>query len=72
MPVVAFADIGKAAKGLLGGDKATGTFQFDPKISVTSTTSSGVAVTAAGVQKADKVCPATHRKRCSQIGQLNM
>lgn len=68
MPVVAFADIGKAAKGLLGGDKATGTFQFDPKISVTSTTSSGVAFTATGVQKADKVCSATHRKCYRRIG----
>ncbi|GFR44683.1 hypothetical protein Agub_g5980 [Astrephomene gubernaculifera] len=55
MPVVAFADIGKAAKGLLGGDKATGTFQFDPKVSVSSTTSSGVSLTASATQKADKV-----------------
>ncbi|KAG2430955.1 hypothetical protein HXX76_009923 [Chlamydomonas incerta] len=55
MPVVAFGDIGKAAKGLLGGDKPTGTFSFDPKLSVSSTTSSGVALTATTVQKADKV-----------------
>ncbi|KAG2495976.1 hypothetical protein HYH03_005905 [Edaphochlamys debaryana] len=55
MAPTAFADIGKAAKGLLSGDKATGSFQFDPKLSVTSTTSSGVALTATAVQKADKV-----------------
>ncbi|EFJ42744.1 hypothetical protein VOLCADRAFT_83511 [Volvox carteri f. nagariensis] len=55
MPVVAFADIGKAAKGLLGGDKATGTFQFDPKLSVSSSTSSGVVFTVSAIQKADKV-----------------
>ncbi len=55
MPIVAFGDIGKAAKGLLGGDKPTGTFTFDPKLSVSSTTASGVALTATAVQKADKV-----------------
>lgn len=57
MPVVAFADIGKAAKGLLSGDKATGTFQFDPKLSVSSTTSSGVVFTVSATQKGDKVEP---------------
>ncbi|GLC46453.1 hypothetical protein PLESTB_001718200 [Pleodorina starrii] len=57
MPVVAFADIGKAAKGLLGGDKATGTFQFDPKLSVSSATSSGVTFSVSATQKADKVEP---------------
>lgn len=55
MPVVVFSDIGKAAKGLLGGDKATGTFAFDPKVSVTSTTASGLQLTATGTQKADKI-----------------
>ncbi|PNH06790.1 Mitochondrial outer membrane protein porin 6 [Tetrabaena socialis] len=55
MPIVAFGDIGKAAKGLLGGDKATGTFQFDPKLSVSSTTSSGVAFTATATQKGETV-----------------
>ncbi|KXZ46183.1 hypothetical protein GPECTOR_46g252 [Gonium pectorale] len=54
MPV-AFADIGKAAKGFLGGDKPTGSFQFDPKLSVSSTTSSGVKIDISAVQKAEKV-----------------
>lgn len=55
MPCPSFADIGKAPKDLLAGGKATGSFQFDPKLTISSTTTSGVAFTATLVQKADKL-----------------
>ncbi|PNW88088.1 hypothetical protein CHLRE_01g013700v5 [Chlamydomonas reinhardtii] len=52
---VAFGDIAKKAKGLLGGDAATGTFQLAPKLVINSTTASGVGITATAVQKGDKL-----------------
>ncbi|GLC34902.1 Voltage-dependent anion-selective channel protein 2 [Pleodorina starrii] len=55
MPAVAFADIGKRAKGLLGGDAATGTFVLNPKLTIAGTTKSGVALTAIAAQKGDKL-----------------
>ncbi|EFJ42519.1 hypothetical protein VOLCADRAFT_77106 [Volvox carteri f. nagariensis] len=55
MPAVSYADIGKKVKGLLGGDAATGTFILNPKLTVSGTTQSGVALTATAVQKGDKL-----------------
>ncbi|KXZ53186.1 hypothetical protein GPECTOR_7g1078 [Gonium pectorale] len=48
-------DIGKRAKGFLGGDAASGTFIFNPKLTISSTTQSGVALTATANQKGDKL-----------------
>ncbi|GIL99865.1 hypothetical protein Vretimale_4917 [Volvox reticuliferus] len=55
MPAVSYADIGKKVKGLLGGDAVTGTFILNPKLTVSSTTQSGVALTATAVQKGEKL-----------------
>jgi hypothetical protein len=38
-------------QGLLGGDAATGSFQLAPKLVISSTTASGVGITATAVQK---------------------
>lgn len=56
MPLPAYADIGKATKDLLAGGPATGSWQLDPKLSVKTTTTSGIAFTATLTQKsADKL-----------------
>ncbi|GIL54371.1 hypothetical protein Vafri_9935 [Volvox africanus] len=55
MSAVSYADIGKKVKGLLGGDAATGTFVLNPKLTVSTTTQSGVALTATAVQKGEKL-----------------
>ncbi|GFR48045.1 hypothetical protein Agub_g9878 [Astrephomene gubernaculifera] len=55
MPAVSFADIGKRAKGLLGGDAATGTFTLNPKLTIASTTLAGVSLTTTATQKGDKL-----------------
>jgi voltage-dependent anion channel protein 2 len=55
MGVISYADIGKAPKDLLTGARGSGVFQFDPKITVATTTSTGVTFTATAVQKAEKV-----------------
>lgn len=55
MPIPSFGDIGKAPKELLSGAKSSGVFQFDPKLTVATTTSTGVTFTATATQKADKL-----------------
>ncbi|MEW5307440.1 MAG: hypothetical protein WDW38_008753 [Sanguina aurantia] len=54
MPAPAYADIGKSIKELTVGGR-TGTFQYDPKVSYSGSTSTGVAFTATATQKSDRV-----------------
>mmetsp|Transcript_38711 Transcript_38711/g.86097 ORF Transcript_38711/g.86097 Transcript_38711/m.86097 type:complete len:277 (+) Transcript_38711:122-952(+) len=55
MPTPAYSDIGKANKELLSGTAKAGAFQFDPKLSFTSTTSNGVSFAVNATKKGDKV-----------------
>ncbi|KAG2489348.1 hypothetical protein HYH03_012178 [Edaphochlamys debaryana] len=55
MPAIAFADIGKRAKGLLSGDAATGTVSLAPSLTVAGSTSSGVNLTLKAAQKGEKL-----------------
>lgn len=53
MPVPAFADVGKSAREILTGTR-DGVFQFDQKVTLTSKTADGVALTLVGVNKGSK------------------
>lgn len=54
MPAPAFGDVGKAVKELVSGGK-TGVFQYEPKVTYSGTTSTGVTFTTTAVQKGDRV-----------------
>lgn len=54
---MAYADIGKSVKELFDGGRSGGAFQFDPMVTGSSKTSTGVALTTTVTLKGDKVVP---------------
>ncbi len=57
MPVVAYADVGKAVADLFKGSAKSGAFNLDNKVTYQGATSSGLNVTLTAVTKGDKVEP---------------
>jgi len=51
----AYGDIGKESRSLLSGTPVSGAFNFDPKLTFSSKTSTGVAFAVTAIKKADKV-----------------
>lgn len=52
-----YSDIGKATKDLLSGSAKSGAFCYDPKLTFTSKTDSGVSFAVSAIQKGEKIDP---------------
>ncbi|KAG1657339.1 hypothetical protein FOA52_003762 [Chlamydomonas sp. UWO 241] len=50
-----YADIGKSARDLLSGNPKSGSFQFEPKLSFTSTTSTGLTFAVNAIKNSEAV-----------------